>query len=62
MPVAQPQIGSLSASNIMTLCANHHREMHYGRVDVVITEKSFNLTIGGKTLRVPRLRLETLSK
>src|SRR5215203_2559067 len=30
MPVSTKEIGSLSASNVMTVCANHHRQLHYG--------------------------------
>lgn len=32
MPVSTREKGVLSASNIITVCANHHRQMHYGGV------------------------------
>lgn len=33
-PVAKLRKGSLSAQNIMVLCPNHHREVHYGDFEV----------------------------
>lgn len=54
MPVSERQIGSLSASNILTACANHHRQMHYGEVSVEITESHFEIIVEGVQLRIPR--------
>jgi hypothetical protein len=34
-PVSLMLTGSLAASNIMVLCANHHRQAHYGRFEIV---------------------------
>jgi EVE domain len=56
-PVSKRQIGSLSASNVMTVCANHHRQLHYGGVIVDITDTVFELTIDGIEIRVPRLSI-----
>ena len=47
IPVSELQIGSLAASNIVTLCANHHRQMHYGNVSVEIQDKVFEILIEG---------------
>jgi len=55
MPVAGREVGSLSASNVITLCANHHRQMHYGGIRVAIAAKAFELVVEGKPLRIPRL-------
>lgn len=54
MPVSKKEVGSLAASNIMVLCANHHRQMHYGRVDVVIQATAFDVTVEGITVSVPK--------
>lgn len=54
MPVATREIGSLSASNIITACANHHRQCHYGDVIVVINETHFEFTVDGRKVSVPR--------
>jgi hypothetical protein len=56
-PVFKREIGSLSASNIMTLCANHHRQIHYGGVGVVIESGRFVVTMGERPLHIPRLAL-----
>lgn len=55
MPVSTGEIGSLSASNVMTVCANHHRQLHYGGIDVVVSDKAFEFTIEGTQLRIVRL-------
>lgn len=55
MPVSTKQVGSLSASNVMTVCANHHRQLHYGGIDVTITDASFDLVVSDTLLKIPRL-------
>ena len=47
MPVARGEVGSLALSNIMTVCANHHRQLHYGEVKVMIAPASFEVEIDG---------------
>ena len=54
MPVSAGEVGSLAASNIMVLCANHHRQMHYGQVGVSIQATTFNVTVEGATVSLPR--------
>jgi predicted HNH restriction endonuclease len=56
MPVSKREVGSLSAYNIMTHCANHHRQMHYGGIDVVISATTFDFIIGGTPVKIPKLR------
>ena len=53
-PVSELEIGSLSASNIMILCANHHREMHYGNVELDRVEGEFLVKLDGHDLRIKR--------
>lgn len=53
-PVSELEVGSLSATNIMIVCANHHRQMHYGNVIVERTPTEFILTIDGRTLSIKR--------
>jgi predicted HNH restriction endonuclease len=53
-PVSGGEVGSLAASNIMIVCANHHRQMHYGEVNVAITAASFDFSIEGRTISIPR--------
>lgn len=54
MPVAKGEIGSLAASNIITVCANHHRELHYGCVGVQMREDGFELSLPGGPVSIPR--------
>ncbi|TKH04804.1 HNH endonuclease [Peribacillus simplex] len=35
IPVSKLQIGSLSKNNLITVCANHHRQLHYGIVELI---------------------------
>jgi Prolyl oligopeptidase family len=46
-PVLKREIGSFASINVMTLCPNHHRQMHYGAVKVVITETTFDVVMEG---------------
>ena len=55
MPVSSLEIGSLAASNVMTLCPNHHREVHYGQVTISIGEAEFQVSIDGRVVSVPRV-------
>jgi hypothetical protein len=54
MPVSKLEKGSLHAANIMTVCANHHRQLHYGGVNVAITEANFELELDGIQIEIPR--------
>lgn len=55
MPVSRKEIGSLSASNIMTVCANHHRQLHYGgAVTVEVGLAAFTVWIDGVTVNIPK--------
>jgi predicted HNH restriction endonuclease len=55
MPVYKKQVGSLAASNILTLCPNHHREVHFGCIEIKIGETGFVLSANGTEVRIARL-------
>lgn len=58
MPVSSREKNVLSANNIITVCANHHRQMHYGKVDVdwdKTTDKNFVFRIDDMTLKITRI-------
>lgn len=55
MPVSEGQIGSLATSNVMIVCANHHRQMHYGGIEVVIANSRFGFMIDGRQVQIARL-------
>nr|WP_286158994.1 hypothetical protein [Methylobacterium sp. Leaf456] len=54
MHVSSQAVGSLAASNVMTLCANHHREVHYGEIEITIHTERFGVQINGQIVNVPR--------
>ncbi len=57
-PVSLRKKGSLSSSNLITICANHHRQMHYGNVIVVEnTEKYFLFDIDGKKIKIAKIEV-----
>ena len=52
------QNGSDLTDNIMCLCANHHRQMHYGDVKVNFDHYNFYVTLDGERLKpIPRWRM-----
>ena len=56
VPLARCEKGSLHKSFIVTVCASHHRQLHFGvGVAVDVTEREFVIDIEGQTLRLPRL-------
>jgi 5-methylcytosine-specific restriction protein A len=55
-PISTMKEGVLSASNIITVCANHHRQLHYGKVTLVEqTSDFFKFKIDGKTIKMELL-------
>ena len=57
IPVAKRHAGTLGAANIITICSNHHRELHYGEVTVTIADDEFQIELPDGAIRVPRIRL-----
>jgi hypothetical protein len=53
-PVSLRQVGSLAASNIMTVCPNHHRQLHFGEANIEIAAATFDLAIDGVAISVAR--------
>jgi hypothetical protein len=45
IPVSQLKEGSLSTNNLITVCANHHRQLHYGNVDLIENTSEYFLFI-----------------
>ncbi|MFC1572814.1 HNH endonuclease [Candidatus Eisenbacteria bacterium] len=55
-PVSTGATGTLGPSNLIAVCANHHRQLHYGRSELVSTEVDhFEFVVDGKHVRIPRL-------
>lgn len=53
-PVSSLESGSLSPSNIVTLCANHHRQMHHGNVNVKARDEAFDVVVDGVQVSLRR--------
>jgi predicted HNH restriction endonuclease len=60
MPVSELKVGSLGPSNIMVVCANHHRQLHYGAIEMEIQDKTFEMTIDGTGVSIERYLGENL--
>jgi hypothetical protein len=50
-PVANLRKGSLGISNLITVCANHHRQFHYGNITIIEnTNEKLIINIDGQTI------------
>lgn len=54
MPVSELVQGSLGPQNVIAVCPNHHRQIHYGKVIVTEREHEFVLLLDGMVLTVER--------
>ena len=54
VPIAGLVSGSLSARNVITVCANHHRQLHYGNVSVQDCCDTFEFEIDERRISVPK--------
>lgn len=50
--------GVLSVSNLITVCANHHRQLHYGQSEIIEqTEQYFTFKIDDKTIQIRKINI-----
>jgi predicted HNH restriction endonuclease len=55
-PVSTLKTGVLGITNLMTVCANHHRQLHYGSVELIEnTEQHFTFLIDGVQLKINKI-------
>jgi hypothetical protein len=60
VPVSSKQVGAGAHRNVISVCANHHRQLHYGGVTVKFISGAFRFSFpGGAVAQVPRFRLST---
>jgi 5-methylcytosine-specific restriction endonuclease McrA len=58
IPVSRREMGTLGTANLITVCPNHHRQIHYGDTELLeITNDDFNFQIDGKRLTLPKFKL-----
>jgi hypothetical protein len=56
MSVSERMPGTLAPSNIITVCANHHRQLHYGDSELIRgSGGEFVFRIDGEVVTVPKL-------
>ena len=57
-PVSNKKAGSLSMANIITVCANHHRQLHYGNAYLKFdNESTFEFSIDGQSLEISKAKI-----
>jgi 5-methylcytosine-specific restriction protein A len=55
-PVSKLKRGVLSITNLMTVCANHHKQLHYGKVKLIEnSEKHFVFIIDGEKIIIDKI-------
>lgn len=56
--VANLAVGALGLANIITLCANHHRQMHYGNVQLLgSTKTQFRFRVDGRDFVIKKIKV-----
>ena len=59
IPVSNMERGVLGILNLITVCPNHHRQLHYGDVDLINNEDDFLVyRIGNRKLKISKFRLD----
>ncbi|MET3682910.1 hypothetical protein ABID56_001000 [Alkalibacillus flavidus] len=57
IPVSELHVGSLATHNLLTLCANHHRQLHYGNVELINnSEDKFIFRINDNQVKVNKIK------
>ena len=57
-PVSQLSVGALGLANLITLCANHHRQMHYGNTKLTQqTTTHFTFILDGQKVVIQKVAL-----
>lgn len=56
--VAIAQKGVLSISNLITVCANHHRQLHYGETELLQnTNDEFIFKVDNSVIEIPKIKV-----
>lgn len=59
IPVSELEQGSLGTLNLLTVCANHHRQLHYGDVKLIENNnKYFEFIIENQQIRIDKMKNE----
>ena len=57
-PVSKKEVGSLALPNLITVCANHHRQLHYGNVKTKILSTKFVFEIEDKKIEIDKIKVK----
>lgn len=57
IPVSHGKKGTLGLTNLITVCANHHRQIHFGGIGITVLEDKFIVEIDNKAIEIPKIRL-----
>jgi predicted HNH restriction endonuclease len=59
-PVSTLKKGVLGIANLITVCANHHRQLHYGKSELINeTESEFVFNIDNKKLKIKKINVKS---
>jgi hypothetical protein len=59
IPVSELEQGSLGTLNLLTVCANHHRQLHYGNIkQIENNDKYFEFEIDNEQIRINKMKIE----
>ena len=57
-PVSTLKIGVLGIANLITVCANHHRQLHYGNSIILKnTENHFKIKIDEEIITIKKINI-----
>jgi 5-methylcytosine-specific restriction enzyme A len=57
IPVSEMQRSSLEITNLLTVCANHHRQFHFGKVNILEnTEEYFKFDFDGINIHIDKIK------
>jgi EVE domain/HNH endonuclease len=57
IPVSEGKKGSLGLTNLITVCANHHRQIHFGDVGLTVLDDRFIIEIDDKVIEIQKTKL-----
>lgn len=57
IPVSESQKGSLGLTNMITVCANHHRQIHFGDIGITILDDKFIIEIDDEIIEIKKINL-----
>lgn len=57
IPISTREIGVNSITNLITVCANHHRQLHYGDVKTEILYDRFHFHFGNRVIEIKKINI-----